>query len=81
MTECRGLCVESCRKDVGFGADADGMCTQLANGRCSIYDQRPTVCRLWGDVPEMPCPHGCTPTLSSAQGLMTMLESILGRGK
>lgn len=36
-------------------------CPALVDGRCSVYDVRPTVCRLWGVVDEMPCPHGCVP--------------------
>ncbi len=26
--------------------------------RCAVYDVRPTICRLWGMVESMPCPHG-----------------------
>ena len=37
---------------------------------CAIYEQRPLMCRLYGTVPEMRCPHGCAPDkpLSSAEG-------------
>ena len=37
---------------------------------CAIYEQRPLMCRLYGTVPEMRCPHGCGPqkALSSAEG-------------
>lgn len=30
-------------------------------GKCSVYSDRPAVCRLWGAVKEMQCPHGCRP--------------------
>jgi Fe-S-cluster containining protein len=30
-------------------------------GRCSVYANRPLICRLWGVVKTMQCPHGCTP--------------------
>lgn len=31
------------------------------DGKCSIYEVRPTICRLWGlGRGEMACPHGCT---------------------
>lgn len=34
----------------------------LANGGgCAIYDNRPFLCRLFGTVPRMPCPHGAGP--------------------
>ncbi len=36
-------------------------CPALVDGRCSVYEIRPLVCRLWGSVEEMPCPHGCVP--------------------
>jgi Fe-S-cluster containining protein len=38
-------------------------CPMLKDGRCSVYDIRPTICRLFGtvNVPLMLCPHGCRP--------------------
>ena len=30
-------------------------------GQCRIYQARPMICRLWGAVEGMPCPHGCRP--------------------
>jgi Fe-S-cluster containining protein len=42
-------------------AGGDGKCPALREGRCSVYDVRPTICRLWGVVEGMPCPHGCVP--------------------
>src|SRR5882724_110718 len=35
-------------------------------GRCTVYEFRPLVCRLFGVVPEMPCPFGCV-----AESLLT----------
>lgn len=32
-------------------------CAFLRDGRCSIYDARPEVCRLLGTVPALPCPE------------------------
>lgn len=34
-------------------------CNALVDGRCTVYTVRPLVCRLWGAVEKMPCPHGC----------------------
>lgn len=31
------------------------------DGRCQVYQLRPTVCRLWGTVPSLACPRGCVP--------------------
>ncbi|MEU8195322.1 YkgJ family cysteine cluster protein [Microbispora amethystogenes] len=32
-----------------------------ADGRCQAYEIRPLICRLWGSVQGLPCPHGCRP--------------------
>ncbi len=53
-------------------------------GRCSIYEARPFLCRLWGVSVDMPCPHGCEVTprlLSVEEGRMAMAfaENIGGR--
>lgn len=29
--------------------------------RCSVYDVRPLICRLWGVAEGMPCTYGCRP--------------------
>lgn len=31
------------------------------SGRCSIYDERPLMCRVWGVAEGLTCPHGCEP--------------------
>lgn len=49
---------------LGQKADGDGLtCSALRSGRCSIYEQRPAICRMWGvvDSPQMTCPYGCSP--------------------
>jgi len=64
---CQGLCVDSCGpiqmsklEYERLGKPPAAMeCTLLVNGRCSRYEDRPLICRLWGVVPEMPCPFGC----------------------
>lgn len=30
-------------------------------GQCTVYAIRPLICRLWGMVRAMQCPHGCVP--------------------
>src|SRR2546429_6087610 len=35
--------------------------SMLRNGRCTVYEVRPMICRLWGMVEGMQCPHGCVP--------------------
>ena len=39
-----------------------GMCAYLEAGRCSVYAQRPLICRLYGVVEKMRYPHGCEPS-------------------
>lgn len=34
----------------------------MVDGRCSVYVVRPLLCRLWGMVDKMRCPHGCVPS-------------------
>ena len=74
--QCKGLCVESCTA-IGYSSvEADliqlagqdlpklreGRCSALTpKGRCGVYSNRPLVCRLFGLVEEMRCPHGCIP--------------------
>lgn len=52
-------------------------CPALDEGRCSVYADRPLICRLWGAVESMPCPHGCvvTPGLLMDAGA----QSLIGR--
>jgi uncharacterized protein len=36
-------------------------CPYAVNGRCEIYDKRPLICRLFGTVEDLRCPHGQRP--------------------
>lgn len=40
---------------------ADLACPALVMRRCSIYEARPLICRLFGVAEGLPCPHGCAP--------------------
>lgn len=75
--DCKGLCSNSCgpvfmsrlewkRITDKLGREpkggADLTCPMLTcMGRCSVYDERPMLCRLWGLVESMPCVYGCKP--------------------
>ncbi len=49
----------------------DYHCPLLRFGRCSAYDDRPTICRLYGaEDSSMRCPWGCAP----GEGLLTREE-------
>lgn len=36
-------------------------CPYLVDKKCSIYEVRPIICRLWGICKSMKCPWGCKP--------------------
>ncbi len=36
-------------------------CVHSTPNGCSIYDDRPFMCRLFGTTEKMKCPHGCKP--------------------
>ncbi len=29
--------------------------------KCSVYDSRPAICRMWGALESLPCVYGCEP--------------------
>jgi hypothetical protein len=50
----------------------DGLtCPLLKDNRCTVYEVRPLICRLWGLVETMPCLWGCKPEryLTHEEGL------------
>lgn len=89
---CKGLCWQNCsviecseaegaRIAARHGSAPTFMpnlqCDKLVNGRCSIYADRPLICRLYGAVKKMQCPHGCTPKrfLSNREAYALMDEA------
>lgn len=58
------------RTVAAYEVDRKLRCNLLRNGRCTAYDNRPTICRLWGIVETMPCLWGCQPErmLTDAEG-------------
>jgi len=90
--ECKGLCSADCvsglimskaearRLELAAGskpqARVDAPCPHLKGSKCSVYKLRPMVCRLFGVVEDMRCPHGCKPVLSSAEGVALVNASI-----
>jgi Fe-S-cluster containining protein len=55
------------------------------HGRCTIYAERPAICRFFGVVEDMTCPHGCEPErlLSHAEmnEILSALAAIAGAGR
>ena len=62
------------------------LCPYINDGRCSIYENRPTICRLFGAVetPRLTCPHGCGPDPESklhhvdSLAMLSALEELGG---
>lgn len=42
----------------------DLTCPFLQDDKCSIYDDRPLICRMYGSAEKLQCEHGCKPTVS-----------------
>ena len=36
-------------------------CVHLGPEGCTVYGERPLICRLFGTTPTLPCPNGCRP--------------------
>lgn len=95
---CKGLC-QACCGAIGMSeAEAtiiytkhgelpvlnEETCSMLGtDGRCTIYEDRPLICRAWGAAKSMPCPHGCGPVdlLSADQMANLIHETKLVTGR
>lgn len=51
-------------------------------GRCSVYEIRPLICRIWGSVKSMKCEWGCIPdewlTDTQARSLLQRADALAG---
>lgn len=57
------------------------LCNKYINGKCSVYPIRPLICRLWGTVRSMACPHGCEPEQwLSARESVILIERLRAIG-
>jgi hypothetical protein len=51
-------------------------CPYVQDGRCSIYEDRPFMCRIFGTVESLLCPKGCGPEILLSAGEGRMLTSF-----
>ena len=67
---CKDGCSKCCRDVIQFtpseekamgGYSNDGKCVHLKDGKCSVYENRAFVCRLFGTSEMLRC-EGCTPS-------------------
>lgn len=94
---CKGLCQGSCsligmekgeyeRLTQVSGKEPffteEGSCGYLVDGRCSVYNDRPTICRLYGVTEKLPCNYGCnSPTVlseNSSQKILGEVQALVG---
>lgn len=45
--------------------------------RCSVYEQRPIECRVWGASETLPCPHGCEPVEGELLGPLETADLMM----
>lgn len=66
---CKQGCFRCCADIIQFtktelvamgGYEYRGKCSHLVNGRCSVYENRPFVCRIYGVSEILRC-ENCTP--------------------
>ena len=64
-------------KGLGSVPKSDGLtCAFLKDNKCSIYENRPLICRLYGSVKEtLQCDHGCRPTMTETQARNLIKDS------
>ncbi len=93
--KCKGLCYGECTAIVmselegrlmtaAGGAEptltADDACNYLTDDkRCSIYEARPLICRVFGTTPRLACPFGCVPEKWLTDDGVTMLKFLIGK--
>lgn len=66
-----------------MAAGEDYTCPALVDGQCSVYDDRPLICRLWGVTEGLPCPYGCEPdsVVPDADAFGMLSESLVIGGQ
>lgn len=95
--QCKGLCHDFCGPVLMSAAELrilekasgklfrpSGMaCPLLQEGRCSAYEARPLICRIWGTVEKMKCPYGCVPDrwLTDEEGTALLMEMAQAGGQ
>lgn len=78
----RGLTRIDSGSDVAHAVlgEVDLRCPALLMRRCSIYEARPLICRLFGVAEGLECPHGCVPdrvlTHDEVQALMARAAKL-----
>ncbi|WP_157315054.1 YkgJ family cysteine cluster protein [Chitinibacter sp. GC72] len=56
---------------------ADYNCVHLGENGCTVYSERPLICRLFGTTPRLPCPHGRAPAVMVAPQIDRQIARFL----
>ena len=57
----------------------DANCLYLKKNRCTVYEARPIVCRLYGVADGLRCQHGCQPERSlSPDEAYVLIDQVHG---
>ncbi len=46
--------------------------------KCSVYEARPTICRLFGQIKELECPHNKGVTKHFPSGARELMTEVMG---
>lgn len=52
-------------------------CVYLGEHGCTVYADRPLICRLFGTTKTMPCPNGCAPEANVAPEIEKAVFSFI----
>ncbi|WP_245589227.1 zinc/iron-chelating domain-containing protein [Chitinimonas koreensis] len=60
-------------------AERSWSCPYLGKDGCTVYPDRPLICRLFGTTPRLRCPNGCAPEAPVASALEADIEAFMRR--
>ncbi len=82
--KCKGRCASACGlilmstleyERLGKPKFESLRCPVLGeDNRCTKYDLRPAICRLWGATEDLPCPYGCEIEGSPVDGAAILVQ-------
>lgn len=58
---------------------AELSCPYLGPQGCTVYAERPLICRLFGTTPRLPCPEGCRPAEMIDARVETAIHTFMAR--